>query len=352
MKPRRIDFISSCRVGRGPCRADGAGGAPKPNAVENAKRWLKSTLPGFGVDPQKALTIMPFLEKVFARDMQGFERAVSELAAFCILACKEPKSPSAEDYLSTLKLFNDPRLIFTGIRLAQIIYIKTSGDAEEVKGGLIDLPIELFNHDPDLFSQAVERLTQTRFCLEAFTAGLQVLRQVYAGRPRGFVEGLDVLDRFHLELEKMGAEIPAINRIFHETLPALAKVFVKSPPEWLGREIDKFTKLIKEMKGRGLVVSRVLEGNLLWFILSCSAGSPERYQLGMWVFVRIVTGGFKLDDPRYNLLPGVSKKAIDIHPEEYLRLMDEAHELLDSEVNPAQAFKEFVDRIRKKQGAD
>ena len=346
MKPRGIDFLNMGRAGHGPYPANGAGGAPKPNAIENAKRWLKSTLPGFKVDPQKALTMLPLLERVFARDMQGFERAVSELAAFCILACKEPKSPSAEDYLGALKLLSDPRMIFPAIRLAQVIYIKTSGDVEAIRGGLVELPIELFNHDPVLFGLAVERLTQSRLCLDAFTDSLQLLKQVYAGRPRGFVEGVDVLDQFQLELEKMGADLATINRIFHETLPALAKAFVKSPPQWFGREIEKLTKLIREMKARGLFVSRVLEGNLFWFILSCSAGNPERYQLGMWVFVRIVTGGFKLEDPRYNLLPAVSKRAVDGHPEEYLRLMDEAHELLDAEVNPAQAFKEFVERVR------
>lgn len=347
MKPRSIDFFGAGRAGRGPLRVDGRGGAVGTKAFDGAREWLRATLPAYKIDPEKALSMMPFFERVFPPDIRVFGKALEELRAFCVLACRGAESPSAYDYLRTLETFKDPRLIAPAIRLAQVIYIKTSGNVEEVKGGLIDLPIGLFNRDPDLFSRAVERITQTRFCLDAFTTGLQVLKQVHAERPQGFVEGVDVLDRFHLELEKMGADIQTINRIFHDTLPALAKVFVKSLPEWFGREIEKLTKLIKEMKGRGLVASRILEGNLLRFILSCSAGNSKRYQLGMWVFVRIVAGGFKPDDPRYNLLAGVSKKAIDNHPEEYLRLMDEAHELLDAEVNPAQAFKEFADRMQE-----
>ncbi|KAF0134425.1 MAG: hypothetical protein FD145_650 [Candidatus Saganbacteria bacterium] len=188
--------------------------------AQSARTVLRNTIADIHINPNKVLPALEDIEKPFSTDQyrnrDGFGRCVLKLALFADMVSNEYNLRGQEinDYLGPLQLFKNQQLVETGLRLAEVIFIKTAGFKLAVRTLLTVLPVELFNYNPELFEAAIQRLAQTTTVLKTFETSILILAKVYAGKPEGFMEGLDIIDRFVDNLKQRGIDENTIARLF------------------------------------------------------------------------------------------------------------------------------------------
>jgi len=323
----------------------------EPIMVKFAKEWLKTTMEQQGIDPeivlQRVLPVVSILEKAFAahpEDIAGFGRCMLRLAEFSIFVGKiDNISYYGEDFFAPLEIFDDPKLVEIGIRLAEVAVAKLR-DTLSPRCLIAQLPVEVFNYNATLYQAAVERLAKTPFCMNAFWNSIQTLAEVYAGNPEKFNQGIDILEAFYEKLEEkmlrktiQGIFFDSDNRLLSSSrfLSSLVKLYanysreviekrkVKSThiwsevvvrvkvsansPDWFSEIIEDLTKKILDLNDKGIDPYNLID---LWNYIDKLDLSKEKHLEKREEAFNLLLGGEEINKIKERLINEIIKESL------------------------------------------